>query len=42
MQESRFLPRAEVDRLFGALAADGRRIVGPTIADGAIVYDELG
>jgi sulfhydrogenase subunit beta (sulfur reductase) len=38
---SRFLPRADIDRLFGALAADGRRIVGPTIADGAVVYDEL-
>jgi NAD(P)H-flavin reductase/formate hydrogenlyase subunit 6/NADH:ubiquinone oxidoreductase subunit I len=36
-----FLPRAEMDRLFGALAADGRRIIGPTIADGAVVYDEL-
>ena len=36
-----FLPRADLDRLFGALAADGRRIVGPTIADGAVVYDEL-
>ncbi|HEX5825553.1 MAG TPA: 4Fe-4S dicluster domain-containing protein, partial [Candidatus Limnocylindrales bacterium] len=36
-----FLPRQELDRLFGALAADGRRIVGPTVADGAVVYDEL-
>src|ERR1700690_3641154 len=36
-----FLPRDELDRLFGALVADGRRIVGPTIADGAVVYDEL-
>ena len=35
------LPRSELDRLFGALAADGRRIVGPTIAEGAVVYDEL-
>jgi NAD(P)H-flavin reductase/NAD-dependent dihydropyrimidine dehydrogenase PreA subunit len=39
--DTRFLPRAEIDRLFGALAADGRRVVGPTIADGAVVYDEL-
>jgi NAD(P)H-flavin reductase len=36
-----FLPRKELDRLFGALSADGRRVVGPTIADGAVVYDEL-
>jgi NAD(P)H-flavin reductase len=36
-----FLPRSELDRLFGALAADGRRIVGPTVAGGAVVYDEL-
>ena len=36
-----FLPRAELPRLFEALAADGRRIVGPTIAEGAVVYDEL-
>jgi len=41
MRASYFLPRAELDRLFWALAADGRRIVGPTIADGAVVYDEL-
>ncbi len=36
-----FLPRAELVRLFAALSADGRRIVGPTVADGAVVYDEL-
>ncbi len=36
-----FLPRTELDRLFGALAANGRRIVGPTIAEEAVVYDEL-
>jgi len=41
MAASYFLPRTGLDRLFGALAADGRRIVGPTIADGAVVYDEL-
>ena len=37
----RFLPRAELDRLLEALAADGRRILGPTVVDGAVVYDEL-
>jgi sulfhydrogenase subunit beta (sulfur reductase) len=36
-----FLPQTELRRLFEALAADGRRIVGPTIAEGAVVYDEL-
>ncbi len=36
-----FLPRAELDRLFASLVADGRRVVGPTLSDGAIVYDEL-
>jgi len=41
MPATYFLPRAELDRLFGALAADGRRVMGPTIADGAVVYDEL-
>jgi len=41
MPGSWFLPRTEIDRLFGALAAEGRRIVGPTVADGAVVYDEL-
>lgn len=38
---TRFLARADLDRLLGALAADGRRVVGPTVADGAVVYDEL-
>ena len=41
MPAAYFLPRAELDRLFEALAGDGRRIIGPTIADGAVVYDEL-
>jgi len=38
---SRFLPRADLDRFFTALAADGRRVIGPTVVDGAIVHDEL-
>ena len=37
----RFLPRAELDRLIAILTADGRRVLGPTVVDGAIVYDEL-
>ena len=36
-----FLPRADLDRLIGALAADGRRVIGPTIVDGAVVDDEI-
>ena len=36
-----FLPRAELDRLFDALRADGRTLIGPTIRDGAVVYDEI-
>jgi NAD(P)H-flavin reductase len=37
-----FLPRADLDRLFAALRTDGRRVIGPTIRDGAVVYDEIG
>ncbi len=36
-----FLSRPELDRLIEALQADGRRVIGPTIADGAVVYDEI-
>jgi NAD(P)H-flavin reductase/ferredoxin len=36
-----FLPSAELDRLFAALTADGRRVIGPTLGDGAVVYDEI-
>jgi sulfhydrogenase subunit beta (sulfur reductase) len=39
---SRFLPRADLDRFFAALAADGRRVIGPTVVDGSIVHEELG
>ncbi|HEX8940056.1 MAG TPA: 4Fe-4S dicluster domain-containing protein [Candidatus Limnocylindrales bacterium] len=37
-----FLGRADLDTLVQALRADGRRVIGPTVADGAIVYDEIG
>lgn len=37
----RFLPRLELDRFLEALAADGRRVIGPTVVDDAVVYDEL-
>jgi NAD(P)H-flavin reductase/ferredoxin len=37
----RFLPRDRLDDLLIALAAGGRRVVGPTVADGAIVFADL-
>ena len=37
-----FLPRQDLDRLLDALRADGRAVVGPTVRDGAVVYDEIG
>ena len=37
-----WLPREELDRLIALLREDGRRVVGPTVADSAIVYDEVG
>ncbi|MBI3746316.1 MAG: 4Fe-4S dicluster domain-containing protein [Chloroflexi bacterium] len=36
-----FLPRDRFDDLLQALAAGGRRVVGPTVADGAIVFADL-
>ena len=36
-----FLPREDLGRLLDALRADGRTVVGPTVRDGAIVYDEI-
>ena len=38
---SSFLLRADLDRLIGALRADGRTVVAPTIRDGAVVYAEI-
>jgi NAD(P)H-flavin reductase/NAD-dependent dihydropyrimidine dehydrogenase PreA subunit len=37
----RALAASDLDRLFDALAGAGYRIIGPTVRDGAIVYDEL-
>jgi ferredoxin len=37
----RFLPRDRFDELLAALGEGGRRVVGPTIADGAIVFADL-
>jgi NAD(P)H-flavin reductase len=36
-----WLPRNDLDRLIQLLRADGRRVLGPTVSDGAIVYGEL-
>ena len=41
MPTTAFLARSELDRLFDALRADGRTLIGPTIRDGAVVYDEI-
>ena len=35
------LPISGIDRLFDALRNKGYRVVGPTVHDGAILYDEL-
>jgi sulfhydrogenase subunit beta (sulfur reductase) len=35
------IERSDFDRLFESLAARGHTIIGPTIRDGAIVYDEI-
>ena len=35
------LARADFTRLLEALGAEGRTVVGPTVRDGAIVYDEI-
>ena len=36
-----FLLRANLQVLIDELRADGRRVIGPTVADGAIVYDDI-
>lgn len=40
-EEPRILERHDFQRLLDALAAHGYRVVGPTIRDGAIIYDEI-
>jgi formate hydrogenlyase subunit 6/NADH:ubiquinone oxidoreductase subunit I len=40
-EPTRVLRRDNFDHLFDALAAQGYRIVGPTVRDGAMVYDEI-
>lgn len=36
-----WLPRGDLDRLIALLREDGCRVIGPTVRDGAIVYDEI-
>ena len=36
-----FLDRSRLDALIVALRADGRTVIGPTVSDGAIVYEEI-
>jgi NAD(P)H-flavin reductase/formate hydrogenlyase subunit 6/NADH:ubiquinone oxidoreductase subunit I len=36
-----FLRRDDLDQLIALLRADGRTVIGPTVSDGAIVYDEI-
>jgi len=36
-----FLPRAELDRFIAALAAGGREVIGPTVADGTVVLSQV-
>ena len=42
MSRRAWLPRQGLDRLLVLLREDGRRVMGPTVRDGAIVYDEVG
>ena len=37
-----WMPRAELDHLIALLREDGRLVVGQTVRDAAIVYDEIG
>jgi hypothetical protein len=36
-----FLPRDGLDHLIELLRADGRRVIGPTVVDGAITYGDI-
>ena len=36
-----FLPRSEIEALVAALRAAGRRVIAPTVREGAVVYDEI-
>lgn len=36
-----WLEAGDLDRLFGELTRTGHRVVGPQVADGAVVYRDL-
>lgn len=42
MSDRYLVGEREVEGLFRALEADGRKVIGPSLADGAIVYKRLG
>ena len=37
----RVIARADLDQLLAAIARRGFRLIGPTVRDGAIVYDDI-
>src|SRR5438876_9781460 len=41
MGEKRILERQDFQTLFDALSKRGYKVLGPTLRDGAIVYDEI-
>ncbi|MGA8183931.1 MAG: sulfite reductase subunit A, partial [Terriglobia bacterium] len=40
-EQEYILERNHLQKLFDVLSTSGHRIVGPTVRDGAIVYDDL-
>ena len=39
--DQRMIARADLDELLGAIARHGFRLIGPTLRDGAIIYDDI-
>ncbi len=39
--DQRMIARADLDDLLGAIARRGFRLIGPTLSDGAIIYDDI-
>ena len=39
--DQRMIARADLDELLGAIARRGFRLIGPTLRDGAIIYDDI-
>jgi ferredoxin len=40
-RDQRMIARADLDDLLGAIARRGFRLIGPTLRDGAIIYDDI-